>query len=286
MKEKEDVKLTFFLNLSFSLFELIGGIFTNSISILCDSIHDFGDSISIGVTFFLEKLSLKEKNNEYTYGYKRYSNLGEMIASLILFIFSLVIIIASCGRLLFPLEVKPVAMMIFSVFGILINGYAVYKTSTDISKDKKSVNLQVLGDVIGWIAVLIVSLLIKITNLDFLDSLLAIIIAILVILNSLKNIFGILDVFLEKKPNNVDIEKIQESILKLNDVNSIQDIHIWSLDGISNIFTAHILINKTTTKANFEKIKKEIKKELEKQNINHSTIELEYQNNKEKNVKK
>lgn len=285
MEEKEQTKLAFFLNLGFSLFELIGGIFTNSVAILSDAIHDFGDSLAIAVTYCLEKISLNKEDEKFTFGYKRYSTLGALITSLILVFASFIIILGSVGRIAFPLEVNANGMILFSIFGLVINGYATFKTSSS-SKNEKSFNSLIFEDCVGWAAVLVTSLFIKITGLNILDSLLSIAIAVIVLYKAVRNTFKTLEIFLEKKPGNIDTKEVEENILKINGVDSLEDVHIWSVDGAENYFIAHIMINKTTTKENYEKIKKEIKKVLEKENINNSTLELVYKSTRKRSVKK
>ena len=125
----ENIKVAFLLNLGFSILEAIGGFLTNSISIFTDSIHDFGDSISIGVSYLLEKQSNKDPNHKYTYGYLRYSLLGALITSIILLTGSVVVIYNAIPRIIHPEEINHDAMIIFAIFGVIINGYAAYRTS-------------------------------------------------------------------------------------------------------------------------------------------------------------
>ncbi len=131
MKENssKNIKIAFFLNLCFSIFELIGGIFTNSISIISDSVHDFGDCISIGISYFFEKKSKRKPDNKYTYGYLRYSLMGALITSFVLLLGSTLVLYNAIPRLFNPEDVNYNGMLIFALFGVAINGYAAYKTS-------------------------------------------------------------------------------------------------------------------------------------------------------------
>ena len=157
----KNIRIAFLLNLFFSIFEAIGGIFTNSISIISDSIHDFGDAVSLGISFLLEKKSQKKPNNVYTYGYLRYSLLGAIITSVILLIGSILVLYNAIPRLFNPVEINYNVMIIFAIFGFIINSYAAYRTSNAEKHNEKAINLHMLEDVFGWIAVLIGSIFIK-----------------------------------------------------------------------------------------------------------------------------
>lgn len=277
MKEKENIKLAFFLNLGFSIFELIGGLLTNSVSIFSDAIHDFGDSLSIGISYILENISTKEKDKKYTYGYKRYSVLGALITSVILIVSAVVVIFNAMMRIFNPVEVNLTVMFLFAIFGIGINGYAAYKTSKSESLNEKSVNLHMFEDVLGWVAVLIGSMLIKITGWNIIDPILSIIIATYIGYEAIKNLLEVGNVILEKAPASVDVDVIKDEVSKVNNVLNVHHIHVWSIDGVENFLTMHVLVNKNVTKKNYETVKKNIKECLKKYEINHSTIEIEYE---------
>lgn len=276
MEEKENIKLAFFLNLGFSLFELIGGLFTGSIAILSDSIHDFGDALAIGVSYFLENFSLKKADGKLTYGYKRYSVLGAFFTSTILIVGSLIVLFNAVVRLFHPTEVHFAGMLLFSIFGIVINGYAAYKTSKSLNLNEKSVNLHMLEDVLGWIAVLVGALFIKITGWSAIDPLLSIFISIIIGYKAIKNMLEIVNVFVESVPKNIEIESIIDKVKSIHQVMDAHHVHIWSLDSESVFLTMHVQIDQKVTKKSFEAIKKEIKEKLLEEGIVHSTIELEY----------
>lgn len=277
----ENIRIAFLLNLLFSVIELIGGLLSNSISILSDSLHDFGDSISIGVSYFLEKKSHKSPNNNYTYGYLRYSLLGALITSIILLTGSVIVIYNSIPRLINPVEVNYDAMIIFSIFGVLINGYAAYRTSHAEKHNEKAINLHMLEDVFGWIAVLIGSVCIKLFNLTIIDPILSILIALYILYHVYKYIKEIFDIFMEKTPKEINIEKIKNELYeKFTEVDNIHHIHIWTLDGVNNYMTTHIQLKNELSKADIIKLKNSIKNELTKYNINHTTIEIDYHDEK------
>src|SRR5574344_1373597 len=130
MKNKSinDIKMAFFLNLFFSIFELVGGMITNSISIIIDSVYDFGDVISIMIDKILKKKSKQNPNKEYTYGYLRYSLLGALITSIILFVGSIFVFVNAIPRIINPIKINYDGMLILAIVGVIINGYAAYTT--------------------------------------------------------------------------------------------------------------------------------------------------------------
>ena len=212
MKSHKNILIAFLLNLFFSIIEFFGGIFTNSISIISDSIHDFGDAISIGISYILEKVSKRKPDNVYTFGYMRYSILGAIITNTILIIGSIFIIINGTKRIFNPIVVNYDGMLLLSIFGIIVNILAFYFTKDSHNHNEKSVNLHMLEDVFSWIIVLIGSIFIKYTNIYIIDSILSICLALFILSSTIKNYKEILDIFLEKIPNNINIEELKQYI--------------------------------------------------------------------------
>lgn len=271
MKTERKILLAFILNISFSIFELIGGLFTNSIAIISDAIHDFGNAISIGISGILEKISKKQPNGRYTYGYARFSILGVFITTMILTVGSILVIIGGVERLFNPEQINYNGMIVFAVFGLIVNFMAAYFTKDGSSLNQRSVNLHMLEDVLGWLIVLIGSIIMKFTNINYIDSIMSICVSIYILFHSLKNLKSILDLFLEKSPNNTSIDELQNHIEKIDGVLDIHHFHIWSMDGNNNYATVHI---KSDCK-DLKSLKKKIRDEFKEHNINHVTIETE-----------
>ena len=185
MKTEKNILIAFLLNMLFSIFELIGGIFTNSVAIISDAVHDFGDSISIGISYFLEKKSKKKPDNNYTFGYTRYSILGAFITNTILIIGSVLVIINAIKRIINPVTINYDGMIIFAIFGVIVNFLAAYFTKEGDSLNQKAVNLHMLEDVLGWSVVLIGAILIKFTEINVIDSIMSIGLAIFILTHSI-----------------------------------------------------------------------------------------------------
>ena len=273
MKTERNILIAFILNFAFSIFEFLGGIYTGSISIMSDAIHDIGDATSIGLSFFLEKISKKQPDNNYTYGYMRYSVLGSTLTSLIILIGSLSVIFNGINRIIHPTNINYEGMIIFAIIGVCVNFCAAFFTREGNSLNQKAVNLHMLEDVLGWIVVLIGAIVIKFTNFILIDPIMSIGVAIFILINATKNIKEILNIFLEKTPLNIDIEEIKEHIKNIEKVIDVHHIHIWSIDGQNNYATMHVITN-----GNNQEIKHKIKEELSEHGICHATLEIESEN--------
>ena len=271
MKSEKNILIAFILNIGFSIYELLGGFFTNSISIMSDAIHDFGDALSIGISLVLEKISKKKPNETYTYGYVRYSVLGALITTIVLTLGSVFVIIGGINRILNPETINYNGMIIFAIFGVIINFFAAYFTREGESLNQKAVNLHMLEDVLGWVVVLIGSILMKFTDISLIDSIMSIGIALFILINAFKNMKSILDLFLEKTPKNISVEEIKKHLLEIKGVIDVHHVHIWSIDGYNNYSTMHIV----TDEKNIKELKNKIREEMNEHGICHSTIEIE-----------
>ena len=271
MKTDKNILIAFLLNITFSVIELFGGIFTNSVAILSDAVHDFGDALSIGISFFLERKSKKKADNKYTYGYIRYSVLGGVITTTILLVGSILVIISAINRLFHPVEVNYSGMIIFAILGVILNFIAAYVTREGDSINQRSVNLHMLEDVLGWVVVLIGAIIMNFTDISIIDPIMSILVALFILYHSLKNLKIVLDIFLEKTPNNINIEELKNHLLKIDGIDDIHHIHIWSIDGYNNYATMHIVSKEN----NIKKIKKQVREELEEHGICHAILETE-----------
>ncbi len=271
MKTEKNILIAFILNLSFSIFELIGGFFTNSVSILSDSIHDLGDAMSIGISYFLEKKSKQKADDKYTYGYVRYSVLGGVITTIILMVGSILVIINAIKRIINPVEINYSGMILLAIIGAVLNFLAAYFTREGDSINQHAVNLHMLEDVLGWVVVLIGAIIMNFTNISLIDPIMSIGVAMFILINTLKNLKSVLDIFLEKTPSNVDLKELKHHLLEIKGVDDIHHIHVWSIDGYNNYATMHIV----TKSKNVKKIKDEIKEELKEHGIIHAILETE-----------
>ncbi len=270
MKTQRNILIAFLLNLGFSIFELLGGIVTGSVAIISDALHDFGDAISIGVSFFLERKSQQKPDASHSYGYSRYSVLGAAITNLILLFGSCVVVYNAVMRIVHPVQLHSDGMILMAVLGAAMNLAAAWFTHGGESLNEKAVNLHMLEDVLGWAIVLIGAVVMRFTDWWFLDPALSLALAVFIGFHALKNLKAVGDVFLEKTPEGIDPEEIIHHLEELPGVESIHHLHIWSTDGYRHSATLHAVVT-----GEYGPAKRAIKEELHEHGITHSTVELE-----------
>jgi len=274
-----NIFIAFVLNLAFSVIEFIGGIFTNSISIVSDSIHDFGDAISIAISWVLEKKSEKKPDKNYTFGYTRYSVLGALITSTVLLIGSTIMIYNAVIRLINPVEVNYDGMLVFAILGLIANSIGAFVTSHGNKLNEKAVSLHLLEDVLGWIAVLVASVIMKIFDISIIDPILSICITVYILWHVINNYKSIFAIFLQKAPDSIDADEFKDELIDKNKyIKDIHHIHIWSLDDINTCMSFHVVLSHFTTQEKIIQLKKDIKHEAKHHNISHITIEFEFEN--------
>lgn len=273
MKTEKNIFIAFILNLTFSVFEFAGGVFTGSVAIISDAVHDIGDAVSIGVSYILEKISKKQPDEKYTYGYSRYSVVGGIITTVILLVGSVIVVYNAVLRIVHPVTINYNGMIIFAVIGVVVNFTAAFFTRDGESINQRAVNLHMIEDVLGWVVVLIGAVAMRFTDFVVIDPLMSVGVAVFIFVNAFKNLKEVLDLFLEKIPHNVDLKEIKEHIKALDGIIDVHHIHIWSIDGHRNYATMHIVTN-----SDFCKIKEKVRDELKEHNICHVTLEMETEN--------
>ena len=270
MKTEKNILIAFVLNLCFSIFEFVGGLFTGSVAIVSDAVHDIGDAASIGISYFLERKSKKQPDETYTYGYARYSVIGGVITTLILLFGSVVVIYNAITRIINPTPINYNGMILFAVIGAVVNFLAAFFTRHGDSLNQKAVNLHMLEDVLGWIVVLVGAVVMKFTDFALIDPIMSIGVAVFIFINAFKNLKEVTDLFLEKKPHGIDVNEMKEHITEIDGVIDVHHIHVWSMDGVSHYATMHIVTNEDG-----HIIKEKVRKELQEHGIAHVTLELE-----------
>lgn len=274
----KNIKLAFFLNFGFAILEIFGGLWTNSLAILSDAVHDLGDSLSLGLAWYLEKTSDKKSDLVFSYGYRRLSLLAALINTLILLAGSLYVISEAIPRLINPEPTNVRGMILFAVLGISINALAMLKVFNKNSFNARIVALHLLEDVFGWVAVLIVSIALIFTDYYILDPILSILIATYILYNAIANLRKTTTLFLQAVPENIDIQKLEKSILSLAKVDSIHHTHVWSLDGEHHVLTTHVVVINDTNREDIKSIKNAIQTMGQNLNLEHITVEIEYVN--------
>ena len=270
MKSDKKILFAFVLNAVFAIFEFVGGAITGSIAISSDAIHDLGDAFSIGASYILEKVSGKMPDNKYTYGYYRYSVLGGVIQSAILLCVSVLVAYNAMLRFIDPVHINYNGMIVIGIVGIGVNVAAAYLTYGENSINQRAINLHMLEDVLGWVIVLIGAVIMRFTQWWFLDPVLSIGLALFIGINAMRTLKAVLDIFLQKVPENIDTAQIMHRLTEIDGVESAHHLHIWSMDGYRNAATVHIV-----TDGDITAVKKAVRAELAGQGISHTTVECE-----------
>jgi cobalt-zinc-cadmium efflux system protein len=271
-----NLRVAFFLNAAFTIIEFVGGILTNSVAILADAVHDLGDTLAIGSSLFLESYAQRGRSNTYSFGYKRFSPLGALINGIILLAGSVVIIIETVPRLLNPEPVDAQGMLYLAILGVLMNGAAVWKLRRNKdSLNQRTVMLHLLEDALGWVAVLLGSVVLLFTDYYWIDPLLSLGIAGFILWNAFKNLRQVLKIFLQATPDNVNIEVIRQEVLQLGEIADVHDMHVWTLDGTYHVLSAHLVLHESRPVHELTAVRGRVNQLLKRHHIHHITVQFE-----------
>jgi cobalt-zinc-cadmium efflux system protein len=277
--DSKSIRLAFVLNLSFALIEIVGGIWTNSLAILSDALHDFGDSLSIGISWFLDRYSHKKEDRSYTYGYRRFSLLAALINTIVLLVGAFIILSQAIPRLMEPQHSNAQGMVVLALVGILVNGVAVLRLKEGRSMNMRVLTWHLLEDVLGWVAVLVVSVIMLFADIHILDPILSILVIIYVLVNVVRNLKKTLAIFLQGTPEGIDLAVIQKHVESLPEVRSTHHLHAWSLEGENHVLTLHVVVDEGVERKEVIELRAKIRGVLASIGLKHSTIEIEYGEN-------
>ena len=270
---EENLGLPFFLNLFFTLFEFVGGWYTNSIAIVTDAFHDLGDSLSLGLLYGLAKYSKKAPDKRYTYGYQRFKILGTLFTALSLIAGSIYSITEGIGRIFSPEDVLPSGIFLMAVIGVLVNFISMWRLRKRQGYSEKIVTLHLLEDMIGWIVVLISGVILMFIYIPLIDTIISFVIAVFILYQAIRYFVEIFQIILMKNPFDKESSQIIAQLKKMENVNDVHDIHIWSLDGKKNIITLHVVTSLCDSEE-IAQLRSQIRQEL-KEFSKHCTIEIE-----------
>lgn len=270
---EHNLGVVFWLNAIFVIIEVIGGFFTNSIAILSDALHDFGDCCSLGLAWWLQRKSKQKCDSSYSYGYKRFSLLGAVFLSAILFASSIFVIINAVGRIITPADIEAQGMVWLAIVGIAVNGAAALRLKHGHSLNERAVFLHILEDVLGWLAVLIAAIVMCFIDLPILDPILSICISIWILFNVVHNLVDTFRIFLQNVPEGLDLQTLKNELSAIEKISEIHDLHIWSQDGESHVMTLHAVVDED---ADIHDIKEALRKTALPYHIDHVTIEIEH----------
>jgi len=244
-------------------------------AILSDAVHDLGDSISLGLSWYFQKVSKKPSTRVFTYGYKRFSLLGAVINSGVLLVGSVLIVVNALPRLPHPEQPDVKGMILLAVLGVIVNGLAVLRLRKGSSLNERVVSLHLLEDVLGWIAVLLGAVIMYFVDAPVIDPLLSLGISLFILYNVFRNMRQSLRIILQGSPGTVDLGQIEKSILKIDGVRGVHDLHAWSIDGEYNVLTIHVVLRSPQPMEELRRLKLIIREALFSLGVQHCTIEFE-----------
>lgn len=273
-KKDNQTRTAFFLNLTFTVIELVGGIISGSIAILADSLHDFADSLSLGAGWYFEEKAKKGKTDTYTYGYARFSLLGAVINAITLLLGSIFIVYKSVERILDPQMPDVYWMLGISVLGVALNGLAVWKLKSGKSMNKQVMTIHLMEDAFGWVAVLIASIVLLFVEIPILDPILAIVINLTVLIFVMRKLVKAIKIMMQRVPDNVNLPELRQKILCLDTVKDVKYLNIWSLTEEKLVVTMKVTPSDSMTVEKHEDIKMKVKDILRTLNTEQITIEV------------
>ena len=272
MKAKYAVWLAFFLNLTYAIVEFIAGGVFGSNAVLADSVHDLGDAIAIGISAFLETISNREEDNQYTLGYKRFSLLGALVTAIILMTGSLLVILENVTKILNPQPVNDEGILWLGIIAITINVLASLVVGKGKTKNESILSLHFLEDTLGWLAVILMAIVLRFTDWYILDPLLSLVISFFILSKTFPRFWSTLRIFLDAVPEGVETGDLEKDLEDLNNVKSVNQISIWSMDGLENNAIIHLCLE------DWEKMtetKNQVRQLLEERGVQNITIEVD-----------
>ena len=272
MTTKGAVWLAFFLNLSYAIIEFIaGGVFGSS-AVLADSVHDLGDAIAIGVSAVLETISNREEDSQYTLGYKRFSLLGALVTAVILMTGSVLVILENITKLFNPQPVNDEGILWLGIIAVSINVLASLVVRKGKTKSESILSLHFLEDTLGWVAVILMAIVLRFTDWYILDPLLSLVISFFILSKAIPRFWSTLKIFLDAVPEGVDIQQVKSDLEQLDHVASINQLNLWTMDGLEKNAIVHVCLKKVE---HMEVCKEAIRAMLKDYGFQNITIEVD-----------
>lgn len=270
------MRTAFLLNTLFAIIEVVGGIFTNSISILADALHDLGDSLALGTAWYFERISKRGRDSMHSYGYGRYAVVGAIINALVLIVGSLIVLHEAIGRLSSPEPVHGLGMLLLAFLGVVVNGLAYSRLHAGHSHNVEVVRLHLLEDVLGWIIVLLGAIAIELWSLYILDPILSLAVSAWILYQVIRRLKKSIRIILQNTPSGITIQEVDRLIRAIPGIQTTHDIHLWTMDGDYHILTVHAVVQSQLSMTDLARLKETIRQKLNAVHVKHATIEFEY----------
>jgi cobalt-zinc-cadmium efflux system protein len=269
--------ITMSLNFLITIVEIIGGIFSGSLSLISDALHNFSDGIAVIISYVAIKAKEKPNSQKHTFGFKRGQILSAFVNSAVLLVISVYLFYESVVRLINPVEVEGQLMTIVASVGLVANvaGTLLLKKGSKNNMNIRSAYLHLLSDAVSSVAVILGGLAIYFYNIYWLDPILTILISAYILKESFEILKNAMHVLMEGTPENISMEKIKEEVEKLDKVIDIHHVHVWAIDEHDIHIEAHVNIEDMRVSES-DALREEIEHLLhDKFNITHSTLQME-----------
>ncbi len=268
------------LNFLFAAIEIVVGLFIHSLSLLSDAGHNLADVGALALSLLAFRLLKVKSNEQYTYGYRKTSILVALFNAMVLLVSIGAIVYEAAHRLLNPESISGTTVAIVAGIGIIINTVTALMFLRDKEKDLniKSAYLHLMGDAVVSLVLVIGGIVMFYTNWFWIDSLLSIVVATVIFLSTWRLLKDSLRLSLDGVPKNIQLADIKAAAMNVQGVKDIHHIHIWAISTTQNALTAHLVLQQDTTAEEEQKIKHELKHQLERKNIHHITLETEREN--------
>lgn len=272
------ILLAFLLNLLFAFVEVWGSMLTGSVTIFSDAIHDFGDCVALGIAWHMEKLSGRQPNARYTYGYRRFSVVAGLVNNLILLTGGILLIVTSVQRFFCPRTIDGSGMLLFAIFGIVLNGTAMLLTAKGKNINEKTISMHMLEDVLTWVVVLIVGGIMCFWELPVLDSLLSIAMTVVIFAGVAKNMRRIFGVLTMASPlSEEQYEQLTKRLNELVSYGSVAKLRLFSMDGEESRGEVEYVLREELSPEEFMLLYQRIKEQMEAFGVQQSMVQIQYE---------
>jgi cobalt-zinc-cadmium efflux system protein len=271
--------LSIILNAFITLVEIIGGIASNSLALISDAIHNLSDTLALTLAWLANRVSQRKPNARLTFGYKRFEILSAFINASVLTAISIYLIYEAVIRFLHPEPVKPTLMLAIAIIGLFANLFSVLFLHHDSthSLNVKAAYLHLLGDTMSSLAVIGGAILIKFTNILWIDPVLTLLISIVIIVQAYRILRESIDILMQRTPDHLNLDEIRTLIERHPLVSNVHHIHCWQLHDNDILFEAHIEIREDMPLSRSGMLLAEIETLLEEKfRITHTTLQVEF----------
>ena len=277
-KSENRILVAFLLNLIFTFVEMFGSMLTGSVTILSDAVHDFGDCIALAVAWRMEKLSKRPANERYHFGYRRFSVMAGLVNNLILLAGGVVLIVASVQRFFHPRVIDGRGMLVFAVFGILVNGTAMLLTARGKNINEKTISMHMLEDVLTWVTVFFVGIVMCFYELPVLDSLLSIGMTLVIFAGVFRNLKKIAAIITVRSPLEVgEYRELGERIEQMNEVGVLEELRLFTMDGEDKNAEVCLVVYEELATEDMMQLFSGVKMCCEEKGIGHTVIQVRYE---------